>query len=296
MLKRHGAGATFLFSLGPDHTGRAIKRVFRPGFMQKVRRTSVVSHYGIRRCSTARCCPARTSAGAAATSCAGCATKASRSASTTWDHVSGRTGWRRRCAHWTGAQMKRACERFTRDLRSRPAGARRRRLADERARLRLTQMLGFGYCSDTRGTHPFISRVPGRDRGVPAVADHAAHAGRDDRPRRRDRGERRRAAARAQRRDRRCRCGHVFTLHAELEGMKLAPGVRAAPRGVEGAGLHADVDAATTSSAAPARPCRATRPGRRRFRAARGTLALQGPAFLADRPRACRVPIAGIRH
>ncbi|TMH26152.1 MAG: 4-deoxy-4-formamido-L-arabinose-phosphoundecaprenol deformylase, partial [Betaproteobacteria bacterium] len=29
LLKKHGAGATFLFSLGPDHTGRAIKRVFR---------------------------------------------------------------------------------------------------------------------------------------------------------------------------------------------------------------------------------------------------------------------------
>jgi len=40
--------ATFLFSLGPDHTGRAIRRVFRPGFLSKVGRTSVVSHYGIR--------------------------------------------------------------------------------------------------------------------------------------------------------------------------------------------------------------------------------------------------------
>ena len=47
LLKQHGAGATFLFSLGPDHTGRAIKRVFRPGFLNKVRRTSVVSHYGV---------------------------------------------------------------------------------------------------------------------------------------------------------------------------------------------------------------------------------------------------------
>ena len=45
-LKRHQAGATFLFSLGPDHTGRAIKRVFRKGFLGKVKRTSVVSHYG----------------------------------------------------------------------------------------------------------------------------------------------------------------------------------------------------------------------------------------------------------
>jgi len=39
MLKKHNAGATFLFSLGPDHTGRAIKRVFRPGFMKKISRT-----------------------------------------------------------------------------------------------------------------------------------------------------------------------------------------------------------------------------------------------------------------
>jgi len=47
-LAKHRAGATFLFSVGPDHTGRAIRRVFRPGFMSKVSRTSVVEHYGIR--------------------------------------------------------------------------------------------------------------------------------------------------------------------------------------------------------------------------------------------------------
>src|SRR5512146_1224062 len=47
-LQRHQAQATFFFSLGPDHTGRAIKRVFRPGFMKKVSRTSVVEHYGIK--------------------------------------------------------------------------------------------------------------------------------------------------------------------------------------------------------------------------------------------------------
>jgi peptidoglycan/xylan/chitin deacetylase (PgdA/CDA1 family) len=39
---------TFLFSLGPDNTGRAIKRIFRPGFLSKVSRTSVVSTYGVR--------------------------------------------------------------------------------------------------------------------------------------------------------------------------------------------------------------------------------------------------------
>ncbi len=40
--------ACFLFSLGPDNTGKAIRRVFRPGFFKKVSRTSVVSMYGVR--------------------------------------------------------------------------------------------------------------------------------------------------------------------------------------------------------------------------------------------------------
>ncbi len=40
--------ATFYLSLGPDNTGRAIKRIFRKGFLKKVLRTQVVSNYGIR--------------------------------------------------------------------------------------------------------------------------------------------------------------------------------------------------------------------------------------------------------
>ncbi|ACB74701.1 4-deoxy-4-formamido-L-arabinose-phosphoundecaprenol deformylase [Opitutus terrae] len=43
-----GAPACFLFSLGPDQTGRAITRVLRPGFFKKVSRTSVVQIYGVR--------------------------------------------------------------------------------------------------------------------------------------------------------------------------------------------------------------------------------------------------------
>src|SRR5260221_1133810 len=46
LLADRGIRATFLFSLGPDNTGRAIRRVFRPGFFSKVSRTSVVSVYG----------------------------------------------------------------------------------------------------------------------------------------------------------------------------------------------------------------------------------------------------------
>lgn len=47
-LRTAGVPATFLFSLGPDQTGRAITRVFRPGFLQKIGRTSILELYGMR--------------------------------------------------------------------------------------------------------------------------------------------------------------------------------------------------------------------------------------------------------
>lgn len=48
LLERFTIPATFLFSLGPDNTGRAIKRLFRPGFLNKVSRTNVLGVYGVR--------------------------------------------------------------------------------------------------------------------------------------------------------------------------------------------------------------------------------------------------------
>jgi len=42
IFARRGIAATFLFSLGPDHTGWALRRVLRRGFLAKVSRTSVL--------------------------------------------------------------------------------------------------------------------------------------------------------------------------------------------------------------------------------------------------------------
>ena len=48
LFKEFGVPATFYFSLGPDNTGRAVRRLFRPGFFGKVVRTHVVDVYGLR--------------------------------------------------------------------------------------------------------------------------------------------------------------------------------------------------------------------------------------------------------
>jgi undecaprenyl phosphate-alpha-L-ara4FN deformylase len=48
LFEKYQLPATFFFSLGPDHTGRSIFRVFQKGFLKKVTRTKVASIYGIR--------------------------------------------------------------------------------------------------------------------------------------------------------------------------------------------------------------------------------------------------------
>ncbi|OHE74550.1 MAG: polysaccharide deacetylase [Verrucomicrobia bacterium GWC2_42_7] len=46
LFKEYQIPATFLFSFGPDNTGKAICRIFRPGFFKKVARTKVTQVYG----------------------------------------------------------------------------------------------------------------------------------------------------------------------------------------------------------------------------------------------------------
>lgn len=48
IFQRYGIRATFYFSLGPDNSGKAIRRIFRKGFLKKMLRTRAPSMYGLR--------------------------------------------------------------------------------------------------------------------------------------------------------------------------------------------------------------------------------------------------------
>ncbi len=48
LLRRLQIPATFYFSLGPDNTGRALRRAWRPSFWRKCLKSKVVSNYGLR--------------------------------------------------------------------------------------------------------------------------------------------------------------------------------------------------------------------------------------------------------
>lgn len=48
LFAKEGVKATFFFSLGPDTSGKAIKRVFRKGFVRKVLSASPAASYGLK--------------------------------------------------------------------------------------------------------------------------------------------------------------------------------------------------------------------------------------------------------
>lgn len=224
-LQRHNARATFLFSLGPDHTGRAIKRVLRPGFFGKVARTSVLEHYGIRTLLYGTLLPGPDIGRRCAPLMRAVRDAGHEVGIHTWDHVKWQDGVGTATAHasndWTERQMRRACERFEQVFGT-PAkthGAAGWQMNPHA--IRLTQRLGFDYCSDMRGSHPFMPVVNAEVTLCPQIPgtlptlDELIGIG-DITP---DNVHQQVLAAAAKP----APLGHVYTLHAELEGMKLLP-------------------------------------------------------------------------
>lgn len=234
LLQRHGAGATFLFSLGPDRTGRAIRRVLRPGFLAKVNRTSVLGHYGLRTLLYGTLLPAPDIGEREAALMRHVRDAGFEVGIHSWDHVGWQDNVVRRGEDWTRREMGRAVQRFTEVFGTPPRTHGAAGWQMNEAAYALEREFGLAYASDVRGTHPFqpvdergaewgvpqlpttlptldeLIGVDGLDAGnvhrhLLAATAHAAHAVQPVQPVQRNHPG---------------RC-HVYTLHAELEGMRL---------------------------------------------------------------------------
>jgi peptidoglycan/xylan/chitin deacetylase (PgdA/CDA1 family) len=221
LLKRHEAGATFLFNLGPDHTGRAIRRLFRPGFFRKAQRTSVLSHYGLLTLLYGTLLPGPDVGRRCAQTLRAVRDAGFEVGIHAWDRVKWQDGVGQADAAWTRRQMELAIRRFQEIFGTEPRVHGAAGWQMNRHAYRLTQLLGFGYCSDTRGGQPFVpihqaeivacpqlpTTLPTLDEligtnGINAnsVAGHLLKLTREPPV-----------------------TGHVYTVHAELEGLKLRP-------------------------------------------------------------------------
>jgi undecaprenyl phosphate-alpha-L-ara4FN deformylase len=168
-LERASARATFLFSLGPDHTGRAIKRVFRRGFLGKVRRTSVTQHYGVRTLMYGVLLPGPHIGRRCAEVMRDVARRGLEVGVHTYDHIKWQDGVARASESWTRRQLLLAREEFTRvfDRAPQAHGAAGWQMNDSVPGLE--RELGFRYASDTRGRCPFMPLVGGREVALPQL-------------------------------------------------------------------------------------------------------------------------------
>jgi undecaprenyl phosphate-alpha-L-ara4FN deformylase len=155
-LQRHHAQATFFFSLGPDHTGRAIKRVFRPGFIGKVSRTSVVEHYGIKTLLYGTLLPAPDIGKNCADIMRMVKVAGFEVGIHCYDHIRWQDYVANRDAEWTRKELQLAVDRYTSIFGEPPHAHAAAGWQMNRHALRMMQNMGFKYSSDTRGTHPFI--------------------------------------------------------------------------------------------------------------------------------------------
>ncbi len=161
LFQREQVGATFLFSLGPDNTGRAIKRIFRPGFLAKVRRTSVRSNYGLKTLLYGTLIPGPDIGKRAAEPMQAARDGGFECGIHCWDHVSWQDGVMKKSPEWTRDQMDRAHERFTQVL-GQPAqtwGAAGWQMSVEA--LRHQGALGYRYASDARSDP--LGLLPSKD-------------------------------------------------------------------------------------------------------------------------------------
>jgi peptidoglycan/xylan/chitin deacetylase (PgdA/CDA1 family) len=216
LLERLDIRATFLFSLGPDHTGRAVKRAFRRGFIGKVKRTSVLEHYGLKTLLYGTLLPGPHIGRSCREMMRGIASQGFEVGVHTFDHTKWQDGVAAANESWTRHQIQLAQEQFI-EIFGQPAqvhGAAGWQLNSFVPQLE--HSLGFRYASDVRGTEPFVPVSGGVEAAVPqwptTLPTLDELIGRDDLPERDPVEHLTKLAAVAPARD------HVFTLHAELEG------------------------------------------------------------------------------
>lgn len=246
--------------------------------MDKVGRTSVLSHYGIRTLLYGTLLPGPDIGRRCAQTLLRVRDAGFEVGIHTWDHVKWQDGVARADARWTSWEMALAGQRF-REIFGEDASVHGAAGWQMNVHAyRLTQSLGFRYASDTRGTHPFIPVIRAEIVACPQVPttlptldemiglDGATEAN---------------VAERLLERTAKDRRDHVYTLHAELEGMKLAPAFEKLLEGWKSQGYALvamrDIVADLKPSALPLHDVVNARvPGRS------GTLACQGAAFLAE--------------
>lgn len=154
--RRHGIGATFFLSLGPDNMGRHLWRLARPGFLKKMLRTRAGRLYGWDILLRGTLAPGPRIGRRAAAAIRALQEGGFETGLHAWDHHRWQSAIARMKAGEVRTQLERAAETFERVTGEAPrcSAAPAWRTTD----VALTEKLlfPFAYNSDCRGEEPFL--------------------------------------------------------------------------------------------------------------------------------------------
>jgi undecaprenyl phosphate-alpha-L-ara4FN deformylase len=223
LFKKLGVDATFYFSVGPDHTGRAMRRVFRKGFAQKVARTSVLKHYGLKTLLYGVLLPGPDIGREAGGVMRGVHSQGFEVGLHTYDHVRWQDYVAGASEEWTRIEFERGMNAFKQVFGFFPTSHAAAGWQINAHALELEREYGLQYASDTRGQTPFWPMLDGRRSSCPQLPTTLPTF--DELLGREGIDESTIAEAVFRLSDKNAATGadplQVFTLHAELEGMLL---------------------------------------------------------------------------
>lgn len=162
MLDRHDLRASFYFSLGPDNSGKALRRIFRKGFLAKMRRTNAGKLYGFKTMMYGVLLPAPIIYQRAAEVMRSAQRAGHEVAIHGWDHVQYHDllDWKSRA--WLQDWFDRAHGAFAEVFGEQAKGAVSPAWRCNDTTLEIQDTFGLDYAGDCRGTEPFYPIVKGR--------------------------------------------------------------------------------------------------------------------------------------
>ena len=207
LLQKYDAGATFFFSFGPDQSGC------------DERANSLSRYYGLATRLYGRVLPGPN----IGVRCAESMRLARDAGFEVGIHAWNRARWERNVQtadnRWIESEMAKACAKFEELLSEAPKAHAAAGWQMNRHALRLTQRLGFSYASDCRGSHPFIPVIDGELVACPQLPTTLPTL--DELLVLEPRYSPEQAVDRIAQLTKAIAGDHVFTLRAELEGMKF---------------------------------------------------------------------------
>jgi undecaprenyl phosphate-alpha-L-ara4FN deformylase len=161
VLAEFNVRATFFVAFGPDNSGKAIRRIFRPGFLQKMIRTRAPSTYGFKTLLYGTLLPAPSVGESKPLLLKELESAGHEVGLHGWDHVD----WHDRLIRMTQEEVRTSCSRavqsFHHSLGHTPRFTGAPGWQVSPSSLRVQDEMGFAFASDCRGGRPFYPRVDG---------------------------------------------------------------------------------------------------------------------------------------